>query len=375
MNEPSDENQEETQAGQVPEKDSPPASESDAKEPKQGGGAHWTGGLALLIAILAAAGAGYLWYQQRSEMPMSGQIEGMQTALDAQAAELQRLVTTAQTLRDAEQRLTVDVQNLSGPLGRQLEEIPLRLKRLERALEDVPGVADKARSAWLLAETEYFLRIANSQLSLAGNVDVALSALDIADEKLRDMADPRLTPVRALLSDERAALKALPRPDSEGIVLALGSLTRSIDKFPLANGVPVRFGGDGAPDTEESGLDRAWRVIKQALSGIISVKNTTEVAVAPVMSSADEIMLRRALDMEMQIARIAVIRNQGQLFVSSIESIRDRLNRYFDREDPAVTAALSTLEELHNANLSNELPDISGSLALLLDLGSGAATP
>lgn len=371
MNEVIKDNQDE-----VPDDKQPEAVEPDKTDTSRKGQSSWTGWLALLIAIAAAAGTGYLWYQQRAELAMSAEIDGIQTAIDAHARELQKLSITSQTLQDAEKRLTTDVQNLTGPVGRQLDEIPLRLERLERALQDVPGVADKARSAWLLAESEYFLRIANSQLALAGNVDVALSAMDIADEKLRDMADPRLTPVRAQLSDERAALKALPRPDSEGLVLALGSLARNIEKFPLADGVPARFGGEGAEaGPDESGFERAWRVIKEALSRVISVKKTTEVAVAPVMSAADEVMLRRALDMEMQIARVAVVRNQGRLFVNSIDSITDRLNRYFDPDDPAVNSALSTLEEMRGANLSRDLPDISGSLALLMELGSGAAAP
>lgn len=377
MNEVTDENQDKTQVTRTPEQDPKPAPppKSPDKKPADKGSRSFVGGLALLISILAAAGAGYLFYQQREELATLEQTDGMQAALDSQATELQRLSVVAETLREAEDRLTTDVQNLSGPLGRQLEEIPLRIQKLELALENVPGVADKARSAWLLAETEYFLRIANSQLSLAGNVDVALSAMDIADEKLRDMADPRLTPVRALLSDERAELRALPRPDSEGIVLTLGSLARSIDRFPLADGVPARFGAEGADGGDESSLQRAWRSIKQAMSAVISVKKSTEVAVAPVMSAADEIMLRRSLDMEMQIARIAVIRNQGQLYKSSIDSIRERLTRYYDPDDPAVSAAQSTLAELRDAKLSRELPDISGSLTMLMELGSGAANP
>jgi uroporphyrin-3 C-methyltransferase len=372
MNDTSDRIPEETQAVTAPEESARP---NDEPQARPDGGVSWAGRLALPIAVLAAAGAGYLWYEQRNAMPLSGQLGGVQTAVNTQAAELQGLSAKVQALLDDEKRLTTDVQNLRGPLERQLEEIPLRIQRLETALENVPGVADKARSAWLVAETEYFLRIANSQLSLAGDVDVALSAMAIADEKLRDLADPRLTPVRARLSDERAALKALARPDSEGIVLTLGSLSRNIDKFPLANGVPVRFGDDGGPDGAESGLDRAWRVIAESLSGIISVKKSTEVAVAPIMSSADEIMLRRALDMEMQIARIAVIRSQGRLFKDSVESLIARLNRYFDPEDPAVIAALSTLDEMRETRISNDLPDISGSLSLLLELDLGAATP
>ena len=352
-----------------------PGPEKSASTPRSSGTS--VGLFGLLIALLAAGGAGYVWWEQQAQSGLAERLGDLQTALAQRTRELERLGGEIASLADAEQNLTDDVASLDEKLesqNRQLEEIPLRIGRLERTLDNVPGVAVKARSAWLLAEAEYFLRIANAQLSLAGNVDVALKALDLADEKLRDLADPGLSRVRALLSDERTALKAVPRPDREGIVLSLGSLSRSLDTLPLDRNAPGRFSGQNGSDDDSSGLARAWRVIVDAFFSIVSVKRSDD-AVTPLMSAEEESMLIRSLDIELQIARLAVLRNETQIYKRSLGAAKGRLESYFDIESINVKAALSTVDELADAELPSELPDISGSLTLLLRLGNEAASP
>ena len=65
------------------------------------------------------------------------------------------------------------------------------------------AAGDKVRAAWLLAEAEHYMRIANAQLGLAGDVDVAQTSLGLADDTLRELNEPRLIPVRKLLAGDR----------------------------------------------------------------------------------------------------------------------------------------------------------------------------
>lgn len=328
---------------------------------------------ALLIAVLAAGGVAYLWLEQRNQASINQRLTTGQVSLDTRTGELTDLDVAIEALTAADERLTEQMTALSKQFDRQLEDIPLRIARIERTLDEIPGVDNQARSAWLLAEAEYFLRIANAQLTLAGNVDVALRALALADQKLRDLADPGLTRVRSLLSDEQTALRAVPRPDAEGIVLALGSLARTLDALPLDRDAPGRFGQTSSSDEDDSGLQRAWRKITEAFFNVISVKRDD--AVTPLMSAAEESMLIRSLDIELQISRLALIRNEKALYQRSLQAVTERLERYFDRDSPEVVAALATVEKAAAAELPDELPNISGSLALLLRLRTEAANP
>ena len=320
----------------------------------------WISYLGLLIALLAAAGTGYQWNEQRSSGGLIAQMTEFSADLDAANAALKRLTSNGQKADD-------QLDALSAQFNDQLEELPARVEHVERTLETLPGIASNARSAWLLAEVEYLLRMANVQLNLAGNIDVSLKALDFADEKLRDLGDPGLMPVRSKLNDERAALRAVPRPDTEGIVMSLGGLSRSIASLPLANHAPDRYGYPGKTKMVESGWQRAWRVIVDALKSIITVKRDEE-SVTPLMSDASESMLIRSLDLELQTAKLAILRNQPNLYRDSLQAVGDRLNNYFDTDAPAVKAARDAVSELLEAELPQTLPDISGSLALLLQI-------
>jgi uroporphyrin-3 C-methyltransferase len=334
----------------------------------------WTGLIALLVALLTAVGAAYLWQEQRTQQASSQRLITLQMALDTRSRELADLSNTVDSMNAATQQFDNQLNTLTRQVDGQLEDLPLRIARIERTLDEIPGVANQARSAWMLAEAEYFMRIANAQLSLAGNVEVSQRALALADEKLRDLADPGLTRVRSLLSDEQTALRAVPRPDAEGIILALGSLARALDTLPLDRDAPGRFGSTGSAGKDESGLQRAWRVITEALFSIISVKRDDN-TITPLMSAAEESMLIRSLDIELQIGRLALIRNERDLYLRSLQAVTERLNRYFDTDSTEVIAALATVEKAATAELPDELPNISGSLALLLRLRNEAANP
>ena len=333
----------------------------------------WPGYAGLLVALLATAGVGYLWNNQQAQQSLNEQFTNTQRELTTRGAELGRVTGDIKNLGATDQKLDDNLAALTKRIERQLEELPARMTRIEGTLDKIPGVNEQARSAWLLAEAEYFLRIANAQLNLVGNINVSLRALELADTKIKDLNDPGLTRVRAKISDERTALKAVPQPDTESIVLELGSLAQSLHTLPLSKTAPGHFSTDNDKGTE-TGWQRAWRVIIDALSSIISVRRNDE-AIVPLMSASEEALLIRSLDIELQIARLAVIRNEGKLYRASLQSVSERLNQYFAGDSQQVIAAQATINRLAAINLPETLPDISGSLSLLLNLGDEAAAP
>ncbi len=329
------------------------------------------GFLALLIALAAAAGSAYVWTEQQTQRIIEARVAELSRDIERRGGDLDRVLTSVEELIRTDRKVDEDLIKLTARVEgdlTSLESLPDRVARLEATMEKVPGISQKSRVAWLRSEAEYFLRIANAQINLAGNVDVSLRALELADVQLRELADPALTPVREAISNERAALLAVPRPDAEGIVLALGSIARSLDSLPFAKTAPGSY-RTTAEETaaDESGWQRAWRVIIDALKSIISVKRDDQDFV-PLLTAAEEAMLIRSLDVDLQIARLAVIRSQGEVYRSSIDSVRERLRTYFEVDATDVAAILKTLDELAPAELPDELPDISGSLTLLLGM-------
>ena len=317
------------------------------------------GTTSLVIALIALMASGGLWLRQVSRM----------AADKTQTEELGRMQRRLAILEERIERERVDLARLAqtmGTEGQTSDSLTGRIGHLEDAVGHLSGSGEQIRFTWLIAQTEYYLRIANAQESLAGDATSALTALQLADEHLRDAADPRLVKVRELLAEEIAALRALPKMDREGIALKLGTLARNLPTLPRKQVVPTTFERhDNADLGNLSGWDRLVIALKKALLSVISVRRSDAPA-TPLMSDEGIAILLRSLELELQMARLAALRGETDVFRSSVKSVAAGLAKYFDASAPEVASALAALNELAAAPLPHTLPDVSASLIQLL---------
>jgi uroporphyrin-3 C-methyltransferase len=317
----------------------------------------WTARLALALAAIALAGTAAQWLS-------AGPDDG-----DAAASDLAKLQRRVAALEDRIERGRADLDRLAATIGAESaagDTLAGRIGRIEDALARVPG-GGRARLLWQLEQAEYFLRAANAQENLAGDTAGALAALALADEHLRDAADPRLGAVRKLVAGEMAALRAVPRVDAEGLVLKIDSLAKALPDVPRKQGAPASFSAEPAPPAPGSGVERLVAAVRNALLTLVSVRRT-DAPPATLLSDESADLLMRSLDLELQMARLAVLRGENAPFRASLEAVRRALDQHFDTAAPAGAAALAALEEIGTARLPESLPDISGSLAELLRL-------
>jgi uroporphyrin-3 C-methyltransferase len=245
-----------------------------------------------------------------------------------------------------------------------LDSLPSRVSGLESSLSTLQGVSTGARDTWLLAEAEYYMQIANAQLQLAGNPHLASLALAMADERIVQLSNPALTEVRRALADELAALEVMEKPDIEGVTLTLASLARVVDSLPLQTGTTSESDDAAELDPEMSGLDRAWASVKGAASGLVRVTGPEESA-APLMTPEAAYFLRTNLALQLQAARLALLRGEQAVFQQSLDDASAWLDQYYDTQSEQVTSALHTITEIREAMFVIATPDISESLRLL----------
>ncbi len=331
-------------------------------------------GLLMMVlgaAAIAASAAGYVWWQLHNLIGVPAEVALSRTELAQVSARLERL--EAEDKRRARD-LDSAIADLAAQ-SRSLEELSVRSRRIERSVANLPGVADEARTAWLIAEAEYYLRIANTQINFASNVEVASRALILADEKLRDLADPRMTAVREKISAEVAALEAVPQPDQVGVTLSLQRLARSFSTMPLRSPSPEQFRWEALkPTSSQAGIDRAVKSVKDAFSSIISVRQT-DLAAARQLSASDRALLIQTMDLEVQVAKLAFLRGERELYRQFLGQIRERLTASFDTDSARVGAAMDTITKLEAVEFTSSLPDITGSLTLLTQLTASSIAP
>ena len=330
-------------------------SASKPAPPRRGRGGLWLALLALVVAILAALGAGYLWTQQQQ----------LRDALQHQRSTLD---DTASTLRS----------DLSGDWTRRAERLEARDDELDQgqqslreSVESVRELAGRSRRDWILAEVEYLLRIANRRLQLQRDAVTAMAALQNADARLRELADPGLTEVREGIARELDALRGTPRPDLEGLAAQLGSLSEQVAQLPVKAARAPERTPTGAPDAParlsaqqwRQGLQRAW----EALKSLVVVRRRDE-HVAPLLGTAQEFAVREGLRLQLEAARVALLRQDPQLFATSVQGAQDWLARYFVADDARYDAVAQALQRLRSSEIRSDLPDISASLRLLRDV-------
>jgi uroporphyrin-3 C-methyltransferase len=252
---------------------------------------------------------------------------------------------------------------------RLLTSLPSRMTSLESSVASLAGISAGARETFLLAEAEYYLQIGNAQLQLANNPRLASLALGMADERVTQLSDPALTAVRRAISDELAALEVMDKPDLEGATLTLASLARVVESLPLAR---TKLNDESAGDedeSEQSGVDRAWGSVKDAMSGLVKVTPPDEAKLALVSPDA-EYFLRNNIALQLQSARLALLRGEQAIFEQTLDDTSALLDTYFDKSSPQVESALLTIAEIRADVFTTSAPDISESLRLLRDYRS-----
>ena len=357
-------------------KPEPPMRESAAEAVPQRSGGGLVAWLALIAAILALLAFGVDFVGDRSaagdnreDATAIGQqvvaVTSSVRAVQNSVASLQQNVTALSDQLAARDSEIAAIERRFSDRLLQFETVPGRMAAIEGSVSSLQGISTGARDAWLLAEAEYYMQIANAQLQLAGNPHLASLALGLADERLLQLANPALTDIRRALSLELRSLDVIEKPDTEGVTLTLASLAAVVDSLPLKQEVALSDADEEAAlDPELTGVDRALASMKSAIDSAISVRRVDE-TVQPLIAPESQYFLRANLALQLQAARLAVLRGEETIFRQSLNDAASWLTEYFDTDSAAVRSSLQTIAEIHDSVFSVATPDISESLRLL----------
>jgi uroporphyrin-3 C-methyltransferase len=342
--------------------------------------------LALLLSLASLAGVGWLWVAQRADPPQVASasrdsVDALGRSLGSAEESIAAMRNRMSSLVESESARAAELASLDRELQAQLEtmgSLPGRLTNLEGSISSLQGISSGVRDTWLLAEAEYYMQIANAQLQLAGNPHLASLALRLADEKVLQLANPALTNARRALAGELRALEVMNRPDIEGATLTIASLAAVVDSLPLKRQAESASDAETPIDSELSGIDRALASLKGAFSSVVSVRQV-DAEQRPFVAPEAEYFLRANLSLQLQAARLALLRGEQAVFEQSIDDAANWLIEYYDNDSTAVQGAIQTIAEIRTSSIVVSPPDISESLRLLRqfntlsEYGSGAS--
>lgn len=336
----------------------PPA----AKRPSRAGAV-----IAWFLVLVLAGALGYggwmFWDLRQNQLSLAQAHEHALRTLSRQAAELEntseQLSTRQSDLARVLQRESTDVAGLQG-----------RIENSEQLMGRISDELQGGRTRFAMASVEQLLLLANDRLLLERDVRSALVALQLADERLGQINDPRLFRVREAIAEERTRLQALPRPDLTSASLTISSLIDRAENLPLrARVAPKQFGGStrrsAIENPDQHWTQRIWSAVREAVASLFLVRRDDNSATLRLLPAEDEAVLVHVLILKLESARVALLRGNSASFRESTRSAADWLRRYFRAEDPGVIAALAEIERLQPLELSAPPPDITTSLTLL----------
>jgi uroporphyrin-3 C-methyltransferase len=317
----------------------------------------------LLLLILLGAAAFGAW---RGWQWGAGTLEAVSTQQELIARlgrEVQGLRAQADELSSRQTDLAQAVQRN----GQDLASLGGRIEESNEAVARLNDTVEGGRARVQLAAVEQLMLMANDRLLLAHDAQSALRALDLADQRLARVGDPRLHAVREALSAERAALTTLVLPDTTGFALTLGDIQKRVATLPLRVHVPAEFEATPEPaavQPEASWSRRVLAAVKRALASIFSLRRDDRGQ--PRLLSADEAALvGQILELKLEGARLALLARDGLAFHELTLAARAWLAQHYELRDADVQFALRELDRLSAQSLAPAPPDISRSLALL----------
>ncbi len=319
---------------------------------------HWTGWLALVLAIVALilVVAGWVNFERVQHAQAALSKTGLQTLKQ----QLDVLTQSAVSHSELDKDVNVTQQTLKG--------FSDRLDSMDAALTDLRRRSEQGRDAWIKAEAASLLMAANEQVHLNAEPVLALKALASADDRLKLLSDPQLIPVRQQIAREEAALRAVPQADVTGMAATLTSLSESVSRWPLRRVAPERYVPGQPSDNGMQPTSTLWQRFKAGLERLfkeIFTVHHRQTGIEPLLEPQQEYFLRQNLQLRLAAARAALLERDNAAFHSSAQMAGRWLEDYFDTQDSGIKAAIEALAKIQQQNINPPLPDISASLALL----------
>ena len=268
-------------------------------------------------------------------------------------------------LAPALEQLKADNRELQQRLSAEEES----QQALQQALSNLLKTRRHLRNDWLLAEADYLLRLASHRLLLARDSGSALAAMQAADERLHDMSDPAVIPVRKKLAEDINRLRAVPAIDIAGLSARLSALTESVDSLPLLDEyIDTNTDTDNKP---ENTPPENWQQLPKAIWADIRkllVIRERHGKVIPLLSPEQHFFLSENLKLQLEQARLALLNAEQAVYQERLQTASNWVGRFFKPDDPASQAMRSELQQLAAEKIKPALPDISASYRALQDL-------
>ena len=323
--------------------------------------------LAILIA-LGVGGAGYYFGQQQVD-----EFQQKLTALEAQINNKTVVSAPAQDVKfDTTQLAQLEsankaTQNKIAQVEELINAKSHELVGLQSQINKVSAQANAQQPTdWLFSEADFLLNNALRKLVLDNDVDTAVSLLKLTDETLAKVNNSQSAAIRSAINQDLKQLLSVTGIDQNAVMQKLSQLANTVDELPVLD---VNFGDDqNATKLSDSLSDWAENAEKSATSFLnhfirISPKHGADRK--ELLAPNQDIYLRENIRLRLQLAIMAVPRQQNELYKQSLEAVASWIRSYFDTNAEVTQSFLKSVDELSELSIYVDVPSQLQSLSML----------
>ena len=323
--------------------------------------------LAILIA-LGVGGAGYYFGQQQVD-----EFQQKLTALEAQINNKTVVSAPAQEVKfDTTQLAQLEsankaTQNKIAQVEELINAKSHELVGLQSQINKVSAQANAQQPTdWLFSESDFLLNNALRKLVLDNDVDTAVSLLKLADETLAKVNNSQSAAIRSAINQDLKQLLSVAGVDQNAVMQKLSQLANTVDELPVLD---VNFGDDqNSTKLSDSLSDWAENAEKSATSFLnhfirISPKHGADRK--ELLAPNQDIYLRENIRLRLQLAIMAVPRQQNELYKQSLEAVASWIRSYFDTNAEVTQSFLKSVDELSELSIYVDVPSQLQSLSML----------
>ena len=323
--------------------------------------------LAILIA-LGVGGAGYYFGQQKVDefqqklTVLEAQINN-KTVVSAPAQEVKFDTTQLAQLESANKATQDKIAQVEELINAKSHE----LVGLQSQINKVSAQANAQQPTdWLFSEADFLLNNALRKLVLDNDVDTAVSLLKLADETLAKVNNSQSAAIRSAINQDLKQLLSVAGVDQNAVMQKLSQLANTVDELPVLD---VNFGDDqNATKLSDSLSDWAENAEKSAtsfLNHFIRISPKYGADRKELLAPNQDIYLRENIRLRLQLAIMAVPRQQNELYKQSLEAVASWIRSYFDTNAEVTQSFLKSVDELSEVSIYVDVPSQLQSLSML----------
>jgi len=358
-----------------------PASKTSTSKTEKKSSKTATIAIALATVSIFSSIGHYVWQQQQNSALLLTMSQQNQQTIQQSQAQLKSSLTAEFNRQLQQQNRTSSQSQQSAKQSHlnsdaQIELLTAQVSQLEQQ------VSQRQPSDWLVHEAEYLVRVAARTMWLERDTKAAISLLRDADNRLKELDQPKFLPVRALINEDIETLALMPTLKNQEAVLTLMALNKQIPSLALS-GVNLTEALDGTKedfvlsddlnDWQEN-LAKTWQ---KFLNDFITVRRRTGM-VEPLMTPDQQQHLKQNLSLKVQLVQWAASEQKDEIYQQTLLDIQQWLNEFFDMDIAVNQKFYQAIEQLKQQTIYYDYPsDLRSATAIkrLLDNAKQGVKP